>query len=134
MSVDMNETVYLSVDTIKNTRVFDNTGVQIGIIDDLLVDRETNKIACAVLSFGHHLMGIGNKYLAIPLEAFKYRKRPDDYALEQLGDDYILDVDKSVLEKEEGFDRNEPLKQTKLFKAFTSYKLKQYRKIRNYKT
>ena len=63
----MNEPVYLSVDTIKNTRVFDNTGVQIGQIDDLLIDRETNKIACAVLSFGHHLMGIGNKYLAIPL-------------------------------------------------------------------
>ena len=60
----MNEPVYLSVDTIKNTRVFDNTGVQIGQIDDLLIDRETNKIACAVLSFGHHLMGIGNKYLS----------------------------------------------------------------------
>ena len=86
----MNETVYLSVDTIKNTRVFDNTGVQIGIIDDLLIDRETNKIACAVLSFGHHLMGIGNKYLAIPMETFKYG---------QQGDDYVLDVDKSVLER-----------------------------------
>ena len=117
MSVDMNEPVYLSVDTIKNTRVFDNTGVQIGIIDDLLVDRETNKIACAVLSFGHHLMGIGNKYLAIPLEAFKYGQHEDDY---------VLDVDKSVLEKEEGFDRNEPLTQTELLKAYTQYKVKPY--------
>jgi sporulation protein YlmC with PRC-barrel domain len=117
MSVDMNETVYLSVDTIKNTRVFDNTGVQIGIIDDLLIDRETNKIACAVLSFGHHLMGIGNKYLAIPLEAFKYGQHEDDY---------VLDVDKSVLEKEEGFDRNEPLMQTELLKAYTQYKIKPY--------
>jgi hypothetical protein len=68
MSVDLNEPVYLSVDTIKNTRVFDNTDVQIGNIDDLLIEREKNRIACAVLSFGHHLMGIGNKYLAIPLE------------------------------------------------------------------
>lgn len=117
MSVDMNETVYLSVDTIKNTRVFDNTGVQIGIIDDLFIDRETNKIACAVLSFGHHLMGIGNKYLAIPLEAFKYGQHEDDY---------VLDVDKSVLEKEEGFDRNEPLMQTELLKAYTQYKIKPY--------
>ena len=117
MSVDMNETVYLSVDTIKNTRVFDNTGVQIGIIDGLLVDRETNKIACAVLSFGHHLMGIGNKYLAIPSEAFKYGQHEDDY---------VLDVDKSVLEKEEGFDRNEPLMQTELLKAYTQYKIKPY--------
>jgi len=113
----MNETVYLSVDTIKNTRVFDNTGVQIGIIDDLLIDRETNKIACAVLSFGHHLMGIGNKYLAIPMEAFKYGQQENDY---------VLDVDKSVLEKEEGFDRNEPFMQTELLKAYTQYKIKPY--------
>jgi len=59
----MNEHVYLSVDKIKNTRVFDNTDVQTGKIDDLLIDRDNNKIACAMLSFGHHLMGIGNKYL-----------------------------------------------------------------------
>ena len=126
MSVNMDEPVYLSVDTIKNIRVFDNTDVQIGKIDDLLIDRENNRIACAVLSFGHHLMGIGNKYLAIPFEAFKYRKRPDDYALEQLGDDYVLDVDKSVLENEEGFDRNEPLTQTELLKSYTQYKIKPY--------
>jgi sporulation protein YlmC with PRC-barrel domain len=84
MSVDMDEPVYLSVDTIKNTRVFDNTDVQIGKIDDLLIDRENNRIACAVLSFGHHLMGIGNKYLAIPLEAFNYRKRPEITLLSNL--------------------------------------------------
>jgi hypothetical protein len=117
MSVDMNEPVYLSVDIIKNTRVFDNTDVQIGKIDDLLIDRETNRIACAVLSFGHHLMGIGNKYLAIPLEAFKSGQHEDDY---------VLDVDKSVLENEEGFDRNEPLTQTELLKVYTQYKIKPY--------
>ena len=117
MSVDMNEPVYLSVDTIKNTRVFDNTDVQIGNIDDLLIDRKDNRIACAVLSFGHHLMGIGNKYLAIPLEAFKYGQHEDDY---------VLDADKSVLEKEEGFDRNEPLTQTELLKAYAQYKVKPY--------
>ena len=117
MSVDMNEPVYLSVDTIKNTRVFDNTDVQIGNIDDLLIDRKDNRIACAVLSFGHHLMGIGNKYLAIPLEAFKSGQHEDDY---------VLDADKSVLEKEEGFDRNEPLTQTELLKAYAQYKVKPY--------
>ena len=117
MNVGMDEPVYLSVDTIKNTRVFDNTDVQIGKIDDLLIDRENNRIVCAVLSFGHHLMGIGNKYLAIPLEAFKYGQHEDDY---------VLDVDKSVLEKEEGFDRNESLSQTDLLKAYTQYKIKPY--------
>ena len=51
MNVGMDEPVYLSVDTIKNIRVFDNTDVQIGKIDDLLMDRDNNRIACAVLSF-----------------------------------------------------------------------------------
>ena len=117
MSVDMNEPVYLSADTIKNIRVFDKDGVEIGKIDDLLIDRENNRIVCAVLSFGHHLMGIGDKYFIIPLEAFKYG---------QHGDDYVLDVDKETLEQEEGFDRNEPLTQTELLKAYTQYKVKPY--------
>ena len=50
--MNMNEHVYLSVDKIKNTRVFDNTDVQIGKIDDLLIARDNNRIACAMLSFG----------------------------------------------------------------------------------
>jgi sporulation protein YlmC with PRC-barrel domain len=113
----MDEPVYLQVDTIKDTKVFDKNCVQIGKIDDLLVDRENNRIACAVFSFGHHLMSIGNKYFIIPLEAFKYG---------QHGDDYVLDVDKETLEQEEGFDRNEPLTQAKLFETYTRYKLKPY--------
>ena len=113
----MDEPVYLQVDTIRDTRVFDRNGVQIGKIDDLLIDRENNRIACAVFSFGAHLLGLGNKYFIIPLEAFKYG---------QHGDDYVLDVDKSTLEKEEGIDRNEPLIQKKLFEAYTQYKLKPY--------
>jgi hypothetical protein len=44
------------------------------------------------------LLGLGNKYFIIPLEAFKYG---------QHGDDYILDIDKATLVKEEGIDRKE---------------------------
>ena len=110
----MDEPVYLQVDTIRDTRVFDKNGVQIGKIDDLFIDRENNRIACAVFSFGAHLLGLGNKYFIIPLEAFKYG---------QHGDDYVLDVDKATLEKEEGIDRSEPLTQTRLLEAYTQYNL-----------
>lgn len=113
----MGEPVYLQVDTIRDTKVFDKNGVQIGKIDDLLVDRDNNRIACAIFSFGHHLMSIGNKYFIIPFEAFKYG---------QHGDDYVLDVDKETLEQEEGFDRNESLTQAKLSEAYTRYKLRPY--------
>jgi hypothetical protein len=93
MSVDMDEPVYLSVDTIKNIRVFDKKVAQIGKIDDLLIDRSNNRVACAAFSFGTHLIGLGNKYFIIPLEAFKYG---------QHGEDYVLDVEKETLENEEG--------------------------------
>ena len=62
-------------------------------------------------------MSIGNKYFVIPLEAFKYGQHEDDY---------VLDIDKETFEKEEGFDRNEPLTQMKLSEAYTRYKLKPY--------
>jgi hypothetical protein len=60
---------------------------------------------------------LGNKYFIIPLEAYKYG---------QHGDNYVFDIDKATLEQEEGFDRNEHLTQTKLFKAYMHYKLKPY--------
>jgi sporulation protein YlmC with PRC-barrel domain len=116
----MDEPVYLQVETIRDTRVFDKNGAQIGKIDDLLIDRENNRVACAVFSFGAHLLGLGNKHFFIPLEAFKYG---------QHGDDYILDVDKATFEEEEGIDRNEPLTQTILSKAYAQYKLKPYWEI-----
>jgi hypothetical protein len=89
----------------------------IGNIEDLMIDRENNKIAYVVFSFGNHLLGIGNKYFAVPLEAFKYR---------QYEDDYVLDVDKSVLEKEASFDRSKSLTQEELSKVYAQCKLKPY--------
>jgi hypothetical protein len=113
----MDEPVYLQVGTIRDTKVFDKNGVQIGKIDDLLIDRENNRVACAIFSLGAHLLGLGNKYLIVPLEAFKYG---------QHGDDYVLDVEKVTLEQEEDFDRNEPLTQTILSEVYAQYKVKPY--------
>jgi sporulation protein YlmC with PRC-barrel domain len=119
MSVDMSEPTYIQMDTIRairDSRVYDKNGEKLGKIDDLLVDRENNRVACAVLSFGSYLLGLGNQYFVIPLEAFKNG---------QHGEDYVLDVDKATLEKEESF-RYEPLTQMKLTEAYTQYKLKPY--------
>lgn len=113
----MDEPEYIEVDMIKNTKVFDKNGIQIGKIDDLLIDRANNRVACAVFSFGAHLLDLGNKYFLIPLEAFKYGLH---------GEDYVLDVDKETFENEEGFDRNEPVTQADLSEAYTKYKFKPY--------
>jgi hypothetical protein len=60
-----------------------------------MIDPEKGKIAYAVLSFGGFL-GIGNKLFPIPWEALELNRY-----------DYILKIDKSVLEKAEGFDKEE---------------------------
>jgi hypothetical protein len=60
-----------------------------------MIDSERGKIAYAVPSFGG-LLGIGNKLFAIPWES-----------LEPNRGEYILRVDKSVLENAEGFDKKE---------------------------
>ena len=91
--------------------------MHIGNIEDLMVDRENNKIAYEVFSFGNHLLGIGNKYFAIPLEAFKYG---------QYEDDYVLDVEKSVLEKADSLDRSKSLTQEELSKLYAQYGYKPY--------
>ena len=49
-------------------------------------------------SHNGYLMGIGDKLFIIPLEAFKFG---------QHGHDYTLDVDKTILEKAEGFDKDD---------------------------
>jgi PRC-barrel domain len=91
--------------------------MHIGNIEDLMVDRGDNRIAYTVFSFGNHLLGIGNKYFAIPLEAFKYR---------QYEDDYVLDVDKSVLENADSLDRSKSLTQEELSKVYAQYGCKPY--------
>ena len=115
----MKEPNYIQMNTIRairDLRVYDKNGEKLGKIDDLLIDRESNRVACAVFSFGSYLLGLGNQYFVIPLEAFKNR---------QHGEDYVLDVDKATLEKEEGF-RYEQLTQNKLSEAYMQYKLKPY--------
>ena len=65
------------------------------MIEEVMIDAEKGRIAYAVLSFGGFL-GIGNKLFAIPWEA-----------LESSRGDYILRIDKSVLEKTDGLDKEE---------------------------
>jgi hypothetical protein len=93
-------------------------GTHIGKIEDPIIDRDNNKIAYAKFSFGNHLLGKGNNYFAVSLEAFKYR---------QCEGDYVLYVDKSVLEKEDSFNRSKLLTQDELSKVYVQYKLKPYR-------
>ena len=64
-----------------------------GVVEEIMIDSESGRIAYAVLSFGGWL-GANNKLFAIPWESLKRNR-----------DDYFLRVDKSVLENAKGFDQ-----------------------------
>ena len=86
---------FMPTNTIKGSKVVNVSEEHLGMLEEVMIDPEEGKIAYAVLSFGG-LLGIGNKLFAIPWEV-----------LESSRGDYILRIDKSVLEKTEGFDKEE---------------------------
>jgi hypothetical protein len=77
-------------------KVLNPTGEQLGVIKDLVIDLDDAQVAYAVLSFGG-LLGLGDKLFAIPLEALTFDAKAETV---------ILDIDKEVLKKAPGFDRN----------------------------
>ena len=84
---------FLPTTSIKGSKVVNVKEEKLGKIEEIMIDSESGRIAYAVLSFDGWL-GANNKLFAIPWES-----------LERNRDDYILRVDKSVLEKAKGFDK-----------------------------
>src|SRR5208283_5501091 len=83
---------FLPATEIKGSRVVNVKEENLGKIEEVMIDSEQGRIAYVVLSFGG-LLGMGNKLFAIPWESLEYNRG-----------DYILRLDKSILEKADGFD------------------------------
>ena len=108
-------TTFLPTTTIKGSKVINVEEEHLGKIEELMIDGEKGIIAYAVISFGGFL-GVGNKLFAIPWESLKSSRG-----------NYILKVDKSVLEKTGGFDKEEgSLTRDELAKVYTHYGLQPY--------
>lgn len=87
----------LSASTLRDTKVRNAKGEDLGEVVDFMLDLESGRIRYAVLSFGGFL-GMGDKLFAIPPQAFR---------VDVDNEDLILDVEKSVLESAPGFDKND---------------------------
>lgn len=88
-------TTFLPATEIKGSRIVNVKEENLGKIDEVMIDSERGRIAYAVIAFDCFL-GMDCKLFAVPWES-----------LERNRDDYILRVDKSVLEKSEGFEKEE---------------------------
>jgi|ERR1035437_404358 sporulation protein YlmC with PRC-barrel domain len=92
---DMEIGDFLPTTIIKGSKVINVHKEHLGTIEEVMIDVNMGRIGYAVFSVGGFL-GIGNKLFAIPCEA-----------LESNGWDYILRIDKPVLERAEDFDKEE---------------------------
>ena len=85
-----------SANTLEGDRVRNPAGDDLGKIEEIMIDLDTGQIAYVVVSFGGFI-GIGDKLFAVPWSAF---------AIDTREHEFILDVDRSALEKAPGFDKN----------------------------
>ncbi|CAH1001905.1 hypothetical protein LEM8419_02819 [Neolewinella maritima] len=86
----------LSSNSITGTNVTNQKGENLGEIKDLMIDTETGTVNYAVLSFGGFL-GLGDKYFAIPFEAFDVNTTTERF---------VLNVSQDRLENAPGFDKD----------------------------
>ena len=82
--------------SIIGSNVVNQQNEDLGKIEDLVIDTSAGRIAYAVLSFGGFL-GLGDKYFAIPCEAFRF-----DISEKRA----VLNVDRRLLDNAPGFDKD----------------------------
>ena len=86
----------LSAGSLTGDPVYNPAGEKLGKVEELMIDVVTGRVAYAVLSFGA-VLGVGGKLFAIPWTSLTV-----DEAQKRL----VLDVDKALLEKAPGFDKD----------------------------
>ena len=108
---------FLSASTIKEDKIVNGEGEDLGKIEELMIDLQSGRIGYAVLSFGG-FVGLGDKLFAIPWQALTLR--PQEHA-------FLLDIPKETLEKAEGFEKDKwPLTHEELSRTYTYYGYQPY--------
>lgn len=86
----------LTATSIIGDKIENKQGEHIGKIKDLMLDIQYGKVEYVVIEFGGFL-GLGEKLFAVPFSALEVNRHKKDF---------VLDVDKSFMEKAPGFDKN----------------------------
>jgi sporulation protein YlmC with PRC-barrel domain len=87
----------IAADRVEGTEVYNTKGEHLGEVEDVLIDKESGKVAYAVMSFGGFL-GIGEKYHPIPWSMLKYDTSKAGY---------VVALDQATLETAPAYDRDE---------------------------
>ena len=81
MTTPSGHTEAVRATSVINTTVKDRDGNKLGDVEDIVLDKLSNNIMFAVLSFGGFL-GIGEKYHPLPWELLDYDEDDDVYVVE----------------------------------------------------
>lgn len=65
---------------VTGSSVYNQSHTKIGKIEDIAIDKQTGKVAYAILSFGGFL-GLNEKYHALPWSILTYSKEDDGYTV-----------------------------------------------------
>jgi hypothetical protein len=81
MSIEQRETVSLiGSDKVEGTAVYGRDEEKIGSIDHLMIDKQSGKVAYAVISYGGFL-GVGDDHYPTPWSSLKYDTRLGGYVV-----------------------------------------------------
>lgn len=80
MTTSSGHTAAIRVSKVIGTKVQSETGQKIGKVEDVILDKESNHVMFAVLSFGG-FVGVGEKYHPVPWSALDYDENEDAYVV-----------------------------------------------------
>jgi sporulation protein YlmC with PRC-barrel domain len=80
MTTPSGHTSAIRAKKVIGTAVNDQTGKTIGEVEDIVLDKQSNNIMFAIVSFGGFL-GIGEKYHPVPWSSLKYDPSQDAYVV-----------------------------------------------------
>lgn len=108
-----NETFSLiSSEKVKGTEIYNRNGDHLGVVDHLMIDKLSGKVAYAVVTFGGFL-GIGEEHRALPWQLLTYDTNLDGYVV-SAGDDLLRNAPKSLSDR----DYNDPEWGTRVYGHF----------------
>jgi sporulation protein YlmC with PRC-barrel domain len=81
MTTPSGHTSAILASRVKGTNVYNPTGDKIGHVEDIVLDKESNRIMFAALGFGGFL-GMGEKFHPVPWSMLSYSKDKGGYVVQ----------------------------------------------------
>lgn len=85
MTTPSGHTSAILASKVKGTDVYDTSGEKIGEIEDIVLDKMSDRIMFAALGSGG-VLGMGEKYYPVPWSVLDYDENKDGYVISMSGD------------------------------------------------